>query len=264
MRYGTRQSARGADSRRSVRRRRAGGIFESRGLCRSRRRHVQHARAVHHREPEQPPERFRADADVQDLRGSIGPVPVGSVQPDQSCQLQCAGHVAQQRKLRPDSDDGHQRRRSAYHAVRAEVHLLMQKLFPTAAVCVVLVAAVLAADGNDWPTHDHDAGGQRFSPLEQITPANVATLQRAWTFDTGVTGLQVTPLVTNGIMYVTAGKDILALEPETAKIIWKYTGPAAVSKRGVAYWPGDRETPARLFSGAGDRLIAVDAARVKP
>jgi len=57
----------------------------------------------------------------------------------------------------------------------------MQKLFPTAAVCVVLVAALVAADGNDWPTHDHDAGGQRFSPLEQLTPANVATLQRAWT-----------------------------------------------------------------------------------
>jgi glucose dehydrogenase len=139
----------------------------------------------------------------------------------------------------------------------------MRKLFPPAAVCMVLVAALVAADGNDWPSHDHDAGGQRFSPLEQITPANVATLQRAWTFDTGVTGLQVTPLVTNGIMYVTAGKDIIALEPETAKVLWKYTAPAAVSRRGVAYWPGDRETPPRLFSGAGDRLLAVDAERGK-
>jgi hypothetical protein len=37
-----------------------------------------------------------------------------------------------------------------------------------------------------------------------------------------------------------------------------------VSKRGVAYWPGDRETPARLFTGAGDRLLAVDAERGKP
>ena len=68
----------------------------------------------------------------------------------------------------------------------------------------------------------------------------------------------------NGIMYVTAGKDIIALEPETAKVIWRYTAPAAVSRRGVAYWPGDRDTPPRLFTGSGDRLLAVDAERGKP
>jgi hypothetical protein len=140
----------------------------------------------------------------------------------------------------------------------------MPKLFAAAALSAGLVTAVIAADVNDWPYHDHDAGGQRFSPLKQITPANVATLQRAWTFDTGVNGLQVTPLVINGIMYVTAGKDIIALEPESAKVIWRYTAPAAVSRRGVAYWPGDRDTPPRLFSGAGDRLLAVDAERGKP
>ena len=128
----------------------------------------------------------------------------------------------------------------------------------------VLSVALAAADVNDWPSHDHDAGGQRFSPLTQITPANAGKLQLAWTFDTGVQGLQTTPLAINGIMYVTAGKDIIALEPETAKVIWRYTAPAAVSRRGVAYWPGDRDTPPRLFSGAGDRLLAVDAERGKP
>src|SRR2546428_9294178 len=137
------------------------------------------------------------------------------------------------------------------------------------ALRIALIVAIagpqlLAADGNDWPSHDHDAAGQRFSPLKQIAPSNVARLQPAWTFDTAVAGLQVTPLVINGIMYVTAGKDIVALEPETAKVIWKYTAPAAVSRRGVAYWPGDRDTPPRLFSGAGDRLLAVDAGRGKP
>jgi quinoprotein glucose dehydrogenase len=136
--------------------------------------------------------------------------------------------------------------------------------FLAAAACAGLAAALAAADANDWPSHDGDAAGRRFSPLKQITPANVARLQPAWTFDTGATGIQVTPLVVGGIMYVTAGRDIIALEPETAKIIWKYTAPAAVSKRGVAYWPGDRETPPRLFSGAGDRLLAVDAERGRP
>src|SRR3954463_1040265 len=97
-----------------------------------------------------------------------------------------------------------------------------------AAACVAIGAAVTAADVNDWPSHDHDAGGQRFSPLKQITPANVARLQKAWAFDTGAPGIQVTPIVVNGIMYVTAGKDVIALEPETAKVIWRYTAPAAV------------------------------------
>ena len=44
----------------------------------------------------------------------------------------------------------------------------------TVVVCAGLVAALAAADVNDWPSHDRDAGGQRFSPLKQITPANVA------------------------------------------------------------------------------------------
>src|SRR2546428_10517060 len=150
-------------------------------------------------------------------------------------------------------------------AIRAfETRMHIKRTVVTVPACAGLAAAPAAADVNDWPSHDHDAGGQRFSPLKQITPANVATLQRAWTFDTGVTGLQVTPLVISGIMYVTAGKDIIALEPESSKIIWRYTAPAAVSKRGGAYWPGDRDTAPRLFSGAGDRLIAVEAERGKP
>ena len=105
----------------------------------------------------------------------------------------------------------------------------MRRLVLAAAICGGLVAALavlMAVDVNDWPSHDHDAGGQRFSPLKQITTANVGQLQRAWTFDTGVSGIQVTPLVINGIMYVTAGRDIVALEPETAKVVWKYTAPA--------------------------------------
>ena len=110
----------------------------------------------------------------------------------------------------------------------------------------------------DWPLYGRDAGAQRFSPLTQITPQNVHTLTRAWTFDTGATAMQVTPLVIDGVMYVTAGTSIFALEPETAKVLWKlpYDG---VSRRGLAYWPGDAKTGARFYTGAGDGgMIAVD------
>lgn len=121
-------------------------------------------------------------------------------------------------------------------------------------------AKVEAAKAGDWRTFGRDPGAQRYSPLTQITRANVAKLREAWTFDTGVHDLQVTPIVVNGLMYVTAGSTIVALEPETGKVRWRYDAGRAVSRRGVAYWPGDANTPPRLFSGAGDgRMIAVDA-----
>src|SRR5438093_9254177 len=116
------------------------------------------------------------------------------------------------------------------------------------AVLIAIVGAAVsvaaAADMNDWPSHDHDAGG---TPLRQITPANVSRLRQAWSFDTGAPGIQVTPLVVNGIMYVSAGKDVIALEPETARVIWRYTAPGAVSRRGVTCWPGDRNSPPRVL-----------------
>src|SRR5437870_11681763 len=105
-------------------------------------------------------------------------------------------------------------------------------------VACLAPAAVIASDPGDWPSHDRDGRGQRFSPLRQITPANVSKLQPAWSFDTGVTGIQVTPLVVGGMMYITAGLDIIALEPETGKVLWKYTAPGNASRCGVAYWPG--------------------------
>jgi competence ComEA-like helix-hairpin-helix protein len=119
--------------------------------------------------------------------------------------------------------------------------------------------ATLDAGGQEWPHRDGDPGGRRFSPLTQITPANVGRLRPAWTFDTGSTNLQVTPLVVGGVMYLTAASSIFALEPETGTVIWKFAAPAIVSRRGLAYWPGDAGTPPRLFAGAGEQLVAVDA-----
>jgi hypothetical protein len=52
-----------------------------------------------------------------------------------------------------------------------------------------------AADGNDWPSSHRDLTGQRYSPLKQITPANVATLETAWSFDTEAGPLQTIPIV---------------------------------------------------------------------
>ena len=39
-----------------------------------------------------------------------------------------------------------------------------------------------AATANEWPTYGHDPGGMRYSPLTQITPGNVARLEKAWVY----------------------------------------------------------------------------------
>ncbi len=61
-------------------------------------------------------------------------------------------------------------------------------------------------------------------------------------------------------MYLTAGSTVYALEPETGRPAWKFESAGPVSKRGVAYWPGDGKTPPRLFSGVREgRMVALDA-----
>jgi quinoprotein glucose dehydrogenase len=134
-------------------------------------------------------------------------------------------------------------------------------------VCAALVIDAAAArqrkpdrvDG-DWRHVGRDPGAQRFSPLTQITRDNVARLEQAWAFDTGVLNLQVTPLVIDGVMYLTGGSKVFALEPETGRAIWTFEAKGSVSRRGVAYWAGSGTVPPRLFTGAGEgRMVALDA-----
>lgn len=120
-------------------------------------------------------------------------------------------------------------------------------------------SAPRSPDG-DWPSVGGDPGAQRYSPLTRINRKNVASLKLAWAFDTGALNLQVTPVVAGGRMYVAAGSTIYALEPATGRQVWKFDAPGPVSRRGVAYWPGNSTAPPRLFSGAGDgRMVAIDA-----
>ena len=116
----------------------------------------------------------------------------------------------------------------------------------------------------EWQTYNHDLAGTRYSPLTQINTSNVARLTQAWTYRPAASGgrpsPEVTPIVVNGVMYLTAANRVLALEPETGKEVWRYelqTGQA--SQRGVAYWPGDNNHPPRILFTAGRRLIALNA-----
>ena len=64
----------------------------------------------------------------------------------------------------------------------------------------------------------------------------------------------------------TAQRTVVALEADTGREIWKYDfGKAGAPLRGVSFWPGDAQTPARIFAGSSDgRLIALNAETGKP
>jgi len=116
--------------------------------------------------------------------------------------------------------------------------------------------------------YNRDLGGTRYSPLTQITPENVANLREAWTYRLGSHptagsisgGSEFTPVVVDGLMYVTGPDRVVALRPETGEEVWRYPMPDRVpSRRGVTYWPGDEGVPPRLFVTSGSLLLGLDA-----
>src|SRR6201997_978336 len=81
---------------------------------------------------------------------------------------------------------------------------------------------------DDWPSYNGDYTGRRFSSLTQITPQNVRHLQAQWVFHSRNAGiLEVTPVVVNGIMYITASNDAYALNAQTGQILWHYSRPVS-------------------------------------
>src|SRR5262249_15848323 len=68
-----------------------------------------------------------------------------------------------------------------------------------------------------------------------------------------------------GVMYFTSRNAVFAIEPETGKLIWKYSsGGARVTDRGVTYWPGGGQIHPRVYVGVGDKLVALDTTTGKP
>jgi quinohemoprotein ethanol dehydrogenase len=124
-----------------------------------------------------------------------------------------------------------------------------------------------AKTGKDWPSYGLDYAETRFSRLTQISDANVKTLGLAWTYNLESTrGVESTPLVVDGVMYVTASWSVVhAVDVRTGKRLWSFDpkvdraigfkGCCDVVNRGVALYKG------KVFVAAYDgRLIALDAA----
>jgi alcohol dehydrogenase (cytochrome c) len=89
--------------------------------------------------------------------------------------------------------------------------------------------------GTDWPTYNGNYSGNRYSRLAQITPGNVDRLRVAWIHGTaGSQHLQVTPIVVDGVMYVTSVNEVEALDAGTGQRIWQFMRPRTKGLAGDA------------------------------
>src|SRR5690348_1874164 len=96
----------------------------------------------------------------------------------------------------------------------------------------------------DWPTYHGDPSGNRYSKLTQIDKSNVSRLAPKWIFPiSNVAMVENTPLVVNGLMYVSSANECWALDAGTGRLVWHYrrertkgvAGNAAIGfNRGVA------------------------------
>ncbi len=79
----------------------------------------------------------------------------------------------------------------------------------------------------DWTHYDGSLTGNRYSPLELINPTNVQRLGAAWMFPiaSNPRAMQATPVVQDGIMYVTGPNQLYALDATTGRQLWSYSEP---------------------------------------
>ena len=96
----------------------------------------------------------------------------------------------------------------------------------------------------EWPTYNGNLSGNRYSPMREINTGNVAHLAPKWMFPIANSKrLEVTPVVVDGVMFVTTANEVYALDARSGRQIWHYARPltkgvigdaASAINRGVA------------------------------
>jgi len=151
------------------------------------------------------------------------------------------------------------------------------------------IRAQYGATNGEWRSYGGDLGSTKYSPLDQIDATNFADLKIAWRWNsidgsvnldslreqrpqTSIRGLQATPLMVNGVLYLsTAMYQAAAIDASTGETLWihdpeVYLGGAPThgyGSRGVAYWTDGKEE--RIFWGTSEGyLLAVDAKTGQP
>jgi quinoprotein glucose dehydrogenase len=140
-----------------------------------------------------------------------------------------------------------------------------------------------STSAGEWTHYGNSLHGTRYSDLSQITPANAANLEEAWTYHAGLQAkdqhsahlYEGTPLMVDGTLYgCTPHNAVFALDPVTGKQLWRHETKIDLAAggrglcRGVSFFRAPAavaECPTRLLLGTVDnRLIALDAKTGQP
>ena len=98
----------------------------------------------------------------------------------------------------------------------------------------------------NWASYNGDYSGRRYSGLSEINTNTIGGLRAEWVFHARNTArLELTPVVVNGMMFVTAANDALALDAHTGRVVWRHSWPISEGliddasghiNRGVGIW----------------------------
>jgi len=80
---------------------------------------------------------------------------------------------------------------------------------------------LLSPPSNTWLTYHGDYTGQRHSKLTEITPENISKLKQLWRFQAGQQ-LKASPIVANGMIYITAPDNLWAIDERTGTEVWHH------------------------------------------
>src|SRR5688500_15447768 len=135
--------------------------------------------------------------------------------------------------------------------------LLLIAVACASATAQVRFEDILKSPGEDWLTYAGSYNGWRYAPGRQITPQNAGSLVPTWVYHVpGARGMQSTPIVHQGVMYVTNENNVYAIHARRGRFIWKYSDTRAArqgTNRGVGIL-GDRI----YFTSADNYLTALD------
>lgn len=114
--------------------------------------------------------------------------------------------------------------------------------------------------GSNWVTYGRDYWNQRWSPLTQISTANVGTLHMAWMYQTGISRLgsfETSPIVVDGVMYLTTPYNTaMAVNARTGKEIWRYEHKQSIASPIYCCGPNNRGV---AISGGTVYMATLDA-----
>lgn len=154
-----------------------------------------------------------------------------------------------------------------------------QRIAAVLGIVTVLAAQAASAPAQrtvvtsvNWPLHNLDLAGSRFSAMDQINTSNVKALVPRWLFQHGVidgVSNQTTPIIVDGIMYVTDSRgSVYAVDAADGHLLWTYDVTNLIGggaregyvfrNRGVSYADGV------VYAAAGSFLFALEAKTGKP